>query len=292
VTHLGFGRDKILKLLYDHPEGLCYREIGREGLGNKTLIKELPELEKEGLIRIEWRKNEKLHFLTVKGKEYVERNIACEGFMKRFVKFVDAYQPNERLEALGQLFKDMFAHSQELLYSGQLDAMRIFRAAIKEPLKDYMNRDILESKEAILEEGRGSGKVYCDPRLNMERSFPVGFVYEDAVTAWNSDHYLNSHHRYFFEKLGIHSKEEIEKKNEEWLEKHKDKSEVAQRNERLKELRIRLDIFRKIAEAEITEPIPTSDLEEAVIEALKKRKLPNWFFNLPKDYGDYLEDVT
>jgi len=274
-------KEEILRLLYEHRDGLGHNEL-RERFNEKVLRRWLPELLKTKLVNVEKMKvkggRKKLHFLTPKGIEYVERNIMCERFMKRFVEFVDAYQPNEKLEALGQLFKDMFAHSQTLLYSGDVNAMKIFRATIKEPLKKYVNRELLEAKETILEEGRGSGMEYCDPVFAIRR-FSIGFIWEDGVMAWDSGHFLNTHHRYVFEKFGIHSKKEIEEKNVEWLQKHKDKTEVMQKGERLKELQTRIDIIKKMVEAEINRP-------------LEKRTLPNWFFSLPKDYGEYLEDVT
>ena len=164
-------------------------------------------------------------------------------------------------------------------------------------IMDDVNASWLTKKEDMLKRNIFSGK-YLFPIFTRE-SYPLGFIVEDANVAWDKGHYLNAHHRYVLEKLGLHSKEDIEKRNVEWLKKHeKYDLEVVkgELRDRLNELYIQIEKLQPIQknrkilmqngkEYDIKEPLEP-DVYERYVKIFR-----SWMSNIPKDYGSHRWDI-
>jgi hypothetical protein len=231
-------KDQILYALYNQKprEGYGFNELVQKCEIHGRYIKVFADarkgkLVKDGYIEIKKVKVKggikELRMITEKGVEYVEKNIkGVEVAVKNVSSLAQALTEKERFEVLGQVFKDMFEYASSLFKSGKrLDMMHIFREAFQTPVKEFLNKPLLEDKELIIkfltEHGERLKGVYWDSAFTL-RNLPLTFIIRDADLAWDLNHYLNFHHVYLFTTLGIHSKEEIEQRNKAWLEKHKD----------------------------------------------------------------------
>jgi hypothetical protein len=213
-----------------------------------------------------------LRMITEKGVEYVQKNIVgVELAVRNVLRLAQTLTEKERFEVLGQVFKDMFEYASSLFLSGKrADMMRIFRDSIQLPVKEFLNKQILDDREYIVKALEGHGEfpsnVYSDI-VFIQRQFSLPFLIRDADLAWDLNHYLNSHHVYILTLLGIHSKEEIEQKNKAWLEKNRDAIE------------------------------PHSVWQEKALKELERRKeVLREIMNVPKDYGKtsitFYNDIT
>jgi len=268
VSHLGFGRNKILRLLYENREGLGHNEM-KADVGEKTLRKWIPELKRKKFIKIDDVKGlggtKHVHVLTLKGIEYVERNVVSEKFLKRFLELYDAYSEEERLKILSQIFRDMF---ESFVWYGSLDNVKRFHNAIESEVKDFLNNNLFDLKKKEMVklfkskdmEQRGFGGSYHAPFYGI-RDMRVGFILKDLKIAWELGHYLNRHHVYLSTKLGLSPSKEIKDRNEKWLQQHK-----LSRDEDVKEeIRERIELF--------------------------KQQFPEWIKFIPSDYGNFIKDI-
>jgi hypothetical protein len=162
-----------------------------------------------------------LRMITEKGVEYVQKNIVgVETAVRNVLRLTQALTEKERFDALGQVFKDMYEYASSLFMAGKrLNMMDVLFDALNMAIMDDVNASWLIKKDDMVKRSVFSGN-YVFPDFTR-KSYPLDFIKRDADLALDVGHYLNTHHRYVLEKLGSYSKEDIEKKNVEWLEKHK-----------------------------------------------------------------------
>jgi hypothetical protein len=232
-------KDRILYALYKERNGLGFNELVQKYELHGKYVKVFADCKKGKLFKdgyIECKKVtgkggvKDVRMITEKGVEYVERNIVgLEVGARNILMFAQARTEKEKFACLGLVFKDMFEYASSLFKSGKrLEMMRVFRDTIQTPVKEFLNKQVLEDKEYIAKFQNGKGTLppddYYDPTFIL-RQFPLAFIIRDTQLAWELNHYLNSHHVYLLTKLGIHTKEEISEKNKKWEQEHKTKTE-------------------------------------------------------------------
>lgn len=259
------------------------------------------KLVKDGLIRIEMvmgKGGEKeLRKLTEKGVEYHEKYIkGVETAVKNVLKLAQSLTEKERVEAASLMFKDMYGYASSLLLSGErLDMMAVLFDALNMAIMDDINGAWLSKKDDMLKRNTFGGE-YFFPIFKRE-DYPLDFIKRDADLALDVGHYLNTHHRYVLEKLGSYSKEDIEKKNAEWLEKHKKYDRKVVRSE----LKERVENWEKYVESlrthQKTGKIVMYGKEYSIKEPPETyEQIPNWMQQkrmrqILENYGNSFWDV-
>lgn len=278
VLTLATIRDDIIRVLYEYREGLGFNELRAFFPKYERLKQALDDLIYDGLVAVKQvnvkggKKN--LHFLTERGLNYAEMHVTRLRIYERFEELLKHYNEDEKFQILGQVFKDMFEYASTLFVSGKrLDIMQGFRDAIQTPVKEFLNKPLLDDKEFIRQYFEKDERIptgtYYDP-VFLLRKFPLAFIVRDCRLALELNHALNVHHGILLALCGFLTKEEIEKRNVEWLEKHKGMTEVQIREAVLKEINTRKSLLK----------------EFSVILTGKKGG-----FSL-EDYGNSLSDVT
>jgi hypothetical protein len=328
---LALGKNDILLALYNNRQGLGHNELRNEGINPSNLHKWLspknPQLVHEGLVRIEKTKvkggMKKLHFLTQKGIDYMNRHVTGSQYLKRFFKVYDAATPSEKLQGLEKIYQDLFKLAYDQLINENrseflrglndvqvlaiIDLLNEAWISKKDVLSEHIkNREEILKRigetETVLDRFEFSGEYVF--QYVRRRQYPLEFIIEDGKAAWNNGHYLNRHHRYVLEKLGLHSKEEIKEKNSAWLAKHDGiaKNSTQHKNIVRGEIRERLTDLRNQIESlppkQKGGKITMQDGKEYEIKepSEKYKALPNWMLRLKNgdfnSYGDSLWDVS
>ena len=299
-------KNQILYCLYKNRQGLGFNEMVQtceiHGRYVKVFVHtQRGKLVKDGYVKIEKVKVQggikELRKLTEKGVEYVEKNIVgVESAVRNVLRLANALTEKERFQVLGEMFKDMFEYASSLFVSGKRsDIMRVLFDVLNMTIMDDLNKEWLTKKDDMVKRKTFSGK-YVFPNFKRE-SYPLDFIKRDADLALDVGHYLNTHHRYVLEKLDLYSKQDIEKKNVEWLEKHKKydpdvvKSELKDRMENWEKYVESLRTHQKIVKIEmygkeysIKEPPETYE------------QTPNWmqekrWHQIMENYGNSLWDI-
>jgi hypothetical protein len=295
-------KDKILYLLYAYGK-LGFNEIVKKGgLHERTVSKYThPEkglLVKEGLVKIEVEDigaplPKKHRVPTMKGVNHVKRNVHAEEVVYEVLKLFKSRVNEEKFEIFERIFEYLFR-----VVMKTPEDIHLLDNAFRQPLQDLINRELLERQDDVLkgndfylidENKQKKNKLkmvlkkqkhlwspmYSDPEFEwVKRELAIRFVIFDGQVAWDKKHWLNVHHRWFFERFGEHSRIEIKKRNGEWLTRHKGKTK---------------DEMLEIRKNEILE-------RKRELEGVKERMIligdvPNWLNINLDDYGDWHGDV-
>jgi hypothetical protein len=275
---------RILKILYENRE----KEIGVNDfrfpyeLNPNTIKRGTVKASRCEFIRIEMRGLKKCHFITEKGIKFYDRHVASESFLKRFLELYDAYTNEEKLKVLGQIFKDMYTSS----FDSSPTNLRAMFDSLCMSVMDDINKEWITKKDEILKHDEISGTYQFLGQFSVFTlpPYPLAFIVCDAKLAWEEGYYLSTHHRYVLEKLDYHSKEEIDDKNKEWIEKHGQLNNeflLEQLYERVKKIKAMI----KVVYATPNEPQPYPSGKEPLKGA------PNWIREIPERYGESLWDI-
>lgn len=279
--------DEILRYLYEHgEEETCHNDLRRAPFSPNSLKKyvgsrkEKGELIKQGFITAEDVKLKRIYNLTSKGIARAQ----CERFMKRFVRFVDAHKGKEQLKMLTQLFKDLFECAHENFLTGKIESFRVLFDSLSMSIMDELNKEWLWKKDDMLKRSEITG-VYVFPEFKSNDKRSLAFIEGDGELAWVRGDYLSTNHRYVLEKLNRHSKEDMEKRNSEWLKKHGGQHSnplvLKELQERVEKIKGMIKSLHSIPEEGL--PYPSGKTPYKTIS--------NWMINLPKDYGDSIWDT-
>lgn len=296
-------KDRILYALYKERNGLGFNELVQKYELHGKYVKVFADCKKGKLFKdgyIECKKVtgkggvKDVRMITGKGVEYVEKNIVgLEVGARNVLMLAQARTEKEKFECLGLVFKDIYKYASARFMSGKrLDMIGVLFDVLSMAIMNDINEFWLSKKDDMLKHNVYDGE-YVFPEFTRNNTRPLGFIVQDAKSAWEKCHYLNTHHRYVLEQLGIYSKEEIENKNKEWLEKHGKYDVTVVKTEirdRLEEFDIQIETLQPVQkngkivmqngkEYDIKEP------PETYIQT------PDWMRHIPQDYGNSLWDI-